>query len=155
MKIPSHHLIISASSAIMLLLAGLIGFQQAHGQSNARSERFNEQYSEAIKQLHGNVDSGQKKMKRNEVAIPTVVVAPNPALMAEPDPVPQSVDQDRTFILQGISWNERQPLVMIEGKVYKTGDRISGYAIQQIFPQSIILKAADGAPREVTLIREK
>jgi len=154
MKIPSRHLIISAS-AVALLLLGLLGLQHAHGQNSVRSAQFNEQYAEAINQLRGNVDSSQKKMKRNEVAIPTVVVAPNPALMAEPNPIPQSVDKDRTFILQGISWTESQPLVMIDDKVYKTGDPIGGYTIQQIFPQSIILKAADGAPREVPLIREK
>ena len=156
MKTPSRNLIIAASGAALLLLAGLLGLQQTRRQNNIGNERFNDQYSKVIKQLRGIVDSGQKKMKRNEVAIPTLAVLPNPALMAvaDPDPVRLSVDKDRTFVLQGISWSETRPLVMIDDKVYKTGDQIGGYTIQQISPQDIILRDSDGAQKKINLIKE-
>jgi hypothetical protein len=45
--------------------------------------------------------------------------------------------------------------VIIENRTYKIGDTVRGYTIQEIFPQTIILKNADGVQKEITLTREK
>jgi hypothetical protein len=69
--------------------------------------------------------------------------------------VPQVVEEDPPPVLQGISWNEGNPLVMIQGRLYKPGDKIGRAVIQKIFPQAVILRGADGVQREITLMREE
>ena len=72
----------------------------------------------------------------------------------EPTPGLKVAEKNRAFVLQGISWSADRPLVMIDDKLYKEGDSIGGYTIQQISPQAIILRDADGAQQEITLIKE-
>lgn len=157
MKIPSRYLLMAASAAALLLLVVLFAFQEVSRRSIVKGTRFNEQYSGVIQQLRERIDSGQKKMKRNAVTIPAVVVELVAESAARPDPasVQQVFEKDRTFVLQGISWSADKPVVMIEGRNYKTGDALGGFIIQGILPRSIILRDADGALREITLQREE
>ena len=140
---------IMASGAALLLLTCLIIFQNAHRKNEGKIARFSEQYMRVIQQLRGDIDSVQKKVSRNEI-VASVVVEVN----REPAPGQKIAGKDRSFILQGISWSADRPLVMIDDRLYKQGDQIGGYTIQQISQQSIILRDADGAQQKITLIKE-
>ncbi|MEI7850668.1 MAG: hypothetical protein WCH86_02435 [Kiritimatiellales bacterium] len=140
---------ILAAGAALLLLTGLIMFQDVRRQNMVNSKRFAEQYERVIQQLRGNMDSVQKKMRRNEVMTSVVV-----EVSREPTPGMKVAEKNRAFVLQGISWSADRPLVMIDDKLYKAGDSIGGYTIQQISPQAIILRDADGAQQKITLIKE-
>ena len=150
----SRQLIVAASGIALLMLAGLFFFQGGRRQNAEKNIWGTEQYGIFIQQLHRNVDSVQKKMERNKIVTPAIV----PAVSRDPgsgqEPVPAIMDKDRMFVLQGISWSEDNPLVMIDNKLYKSGDRIGGYTIQQIFSQTVILKDADGVRREIKFIKE-
>ena len=150
----SRQLIVAASGIALLMLAGLFFFQGGRRQNAEKNTWGTEQYGIFIQQLHRNVDSVQKKMERNKVVTPAIV----PAVSRDPvygqEPVPAIMDKDRMFVLQGISWSEDNPLVMIDNKLYKSGDRIGGYTIQQILSQTVILKDADGVRREIKFIKE-
>ena len=142
---------ILASGAALLVLAGLIIFHDVRRQNLVKSRQFAEQYERVIEKLHGNMDSMQKKMRRNGVATSVIIeVSREPA----PAPGPKVVEKTRSFVLQGISWSADRPLVMIDDKLYKAGDRIGGYTIQQISPQDIILRDAGGAQQKISLMKE-
>jgi len=161
MKMPLHRLVVAVSSAALLLLVVLFVFQEMSRRSIVKSTRFTEQYIGVIQQLRKTSDSVNKKMKRNEVMIPDLVVE---AALEVPsvteavsvtDSVPVVVAEDPALVLQGISWNEGNPLVMIQGRLYKPGDKIGGVVIQKISPQAVVLRGADGVQREITLFREE
>jgi hypothetical protein len=136
--------------ALTLLLAGWIGVQEVRRQNVVKSTRFIEQYAGVVQQLRGNMDSVQKKMRMNEVAIPASVAE----VLPEPVPILTMAEKDRIFVLQGISWSVESPLVMIEDRIYKPGDQIGGFTIQEILPRAVILRNANGVQSELTLIRE-
>jgi hypothetical protein len=135
--------------ATLLLLTGLIMFQDVRRKNIVKSARFAEQYERVVQQLHGNIDSAQKKMRRNEV-VTAIIVDINRELA----PGQKIAGKNRSFVLQGISWSAGRPLLMIDDKLYKEGDQIGGYTIQQIFQQAVILKDADGTQQKISLIKE-
>lgn len=149
MKTLSRNQIVAAFGIALLVLAGLLLFQSAHRKNAAKSARFSEQYLRVIKQLNGDMDSVRKKMRRNEAVIPVIVVASR-----EPVPGRKIVEKNRAFVLQGISWSADRPLVMIDDQLYKQGDQVGGYTIQEILPQAVILRDADGAQKTITLNKE-
>jgi hypothetical protein len=140
---------ILASGAVLLLLTGLMIFQDVRRKNIVKSTRFSEQYARVIDKLRGSTDSVQKKMRRNEVVTAVVV-----EISREPAPGQRVAGKNRSFVLQGISWSVDKPLVMIDDKLYKEGDSIGGYTIEKIFQQAIILRGADGAQRKITLLKE-
>jgi hypothetical protein len=162
MKASSNYRVVAVFAAV-LLLAGLIVSQQLQKQSAAKRARFTEQYTLAMQQLNAKIDSVRKKMKRNEVLLPDLTseaAKPEPLLVPlaeavpEPLPGPPAVKKEPVFKLQGISWNQDSPLVLIDDRVYKTGDRINGFVVVQILQQEIILKDANGVLHKITLIKE-
>jgi len=156
MKTLLHPLAVAVSAAaLLLLLAGLYIFKEARRQSAAGNVRFTEQYAGVIRQINGDLDSVQKKMKGNVIVVPALVAEVSSEPAAVQPPVTQVVEKDRIIVLQGISWNEDRPLVIIEDRIYKTGDRIGRFTVQKISPQSITLRDADGVLQEIALIREE
>lgn len=153
MKISLRHLVVAISGAVLLLLAGFMGFQEMNRQHLMNSTRFTEQYARVVRQLSENIHSVQKRMERNDAgtAVAVVDIHPEPEAVSMPGPV----ENERKVTLQGISWSIERPLVIIENRTYKTGDTVGGYTIQKILPQAIILKNADGVQKEIALTREK
>jgi hypothetical protein len=152
MKASLRNLIAVISAIVLLLLAGFIGFQEMHRQNLVNSTRFTEQYAGVVRQLSENIHSVQKRMERNKAgAVAAVVVDNSPETAADPSPG----ENERKITIQGISWSTERPLVIIENRTYAIGDSVAGYTIQEIFPQTIILKNADGVQKEITLVREQ
>jgi type II secretory pathway component PulC len=150
MKTSLKSLVVVISGTVLLLLAGFMGLQEMKRQNLVNSTRFTEQYAGVVRQLSENIHSVQKKMDRNDTG---TVAAVDIRLETAADPSPG--ENERKITLQGISWNTEKPLVIIENRTYKIGDTVGGCTIQEIFPQTIILKNADGVQKEITLTREK
>jgi hypothetical protein len=57
-------------------------------------------------------------------------------------------------LLQGISWSRENPLAMINGKVYQSGDRIGEFTLEEIQANTIRLRDDAGKTVEIQLMME-
>ncbi len=54
-----------------------------------------------------------------------------------------AVETKRDLVLTGIIWDESKPYCLINGKIYKAGDEVSGVKIFQIKKDSVIIRSGD------------
>ncbi len=55
-----------------------------------------------------------------------------------------AVELSDDLVLSGIIWDDKKPYCIINEKVVKAGDEVSGYEIEEIKKDSVTVKSGDG-----------
>lgn len=151
MRMPSKTVVRAASGLIGLLLASVLIFQHLNQrlQENVETGEFKKRYTSTIDKLHESMRSIRDKFGQdNEGAPPPAALSHLPEiLITDPNAIAD-------ITLQGISWNEQMPLAMINGKIYRTGEKAGGFIIKKIMPDVVLLEYGNEKEMEIRLMED-
>lgn len=146
MKFRKKTLLITAS------LTGLISVAMGHviqlkkyPADRISQNTFKEKYAASIAQLHSAVSDIEDHFKQEETAWANVEIATK----TKQDLTAEDMHITSAPAIQGIAWNSRQPLVMLNDTVYTTGDAIDSYIIEEILPDRIVIKDPFGDRKQI------
>ena len=140
-------LAVVAVAAFVLLAVRYVNYRR---HEKVETGKFALYYDNAIQALRAKTIALSRKLAQNGTYDPSLIVAPVEPVMTD---IPPAGD-GRDVTLQGISWNPDMPLVFIDDRVYKAGDRISCGIIEKVQPNSILVSDAAGAIKEIPLVKE-
>lgn len=145
MKITARPVVIRLSVLAGLLLVGAILWRCGilRHQHSVGNKHFEQKCLSSVNDLRLAQDAMNACFLKNginsiEVKKPAsgVVIKTSTGIPAPVAPAP--------ITLQGISWGDN-PVAMIDGKVYQTGDRINDCTLEEIRIRSVLLRGPNGA----------
>ncbi len=147
MRIEIRTVLITSTLSVLLATTGLLALQyRKHRADATTSQYYKVQYSRSITSLHEAVNAIEYRFSGDKPTWTTIEVniSANPATLSKETPATSP-------LLQGIAWNLRRPLVMLNNTVYTTGDSFNGYLIEKILPDRIIVRNRLGAKKQIKL----
>lgn len=116
--------------------------------------QFAESYRSPIQALRQSMNSVRECFAKSG-QIHIEIKNPDPAQSATVQtPDGAEVPHSTPIALQGISWQQSMPLAMVNGRVYRTGDQIDEYVLEEVTPNSIRLRDASGTVLKIKLMEE-
>ena len=157
MNIPSRPAVVLLSVLAGLLLAGAIlwRYEIFRRQNFVENRRFDQKCLSSLNDLRLAQDAMNACFLKNSTK---VIEVKNPAsgvikkASAPATGVPAPVASE-PITLRGISWGDN-PVAMINGKVYQTGDRINDCTLEEIRALSILLRGPDGKAIVIKLMEK-
>jgi hypothetical protein len=162
-KISSRQTTVAAVFLLLLLLlaaGGLIMRQNKAFQISVSSGHFRSGYASVMQTLQTQTRLLDEKIRTGldgslELTPEKLLTSPEPEPGPETEQTADTLPVDPGEIkLRGIYWSESMPLAEINRKLYKPGETVAGFVLEEIQPYHIVLMDPDGNRITYSLIKE-
>ena len=150
------HGVVLAILLLIVLALWLAGQRSRRLQSSIESGRFETSYTSAIDTLQTRIRALRDKLN---AGMPGDLEFLSEKLLRtikqddEDAKTPGKPSLDR-ITLRGIYWSEALPLAEINNRLFKIGDEVEGFTLEEIQPYQIILSDPEGNSNTVSIIKD-